>query len=119
MASKLLEGRLHPCTCAVHGPCMQRRGGCSRQRSNQPVNAMCRFMAFDKHMNLVLGDAEEFRKLPPKKGVPDDEVRRARFPSAACRSIARATGARRADAPWCVHLVGGGCVHAQILHAAH
>lgn len=36
----------------------------------------CRFMAFDRHMNLVLGDAEEFRQLPPKKGVPEDEVRR-------------------------------------------
>ena len=38
-----------------------------------------RFMAFDKHLNVVLGDAEEFRQLPPKKGVPDvdREVRRA------------------------------------------
>ena len=37
-----------------------------------------RFLAFDRHMNLVLGDAEEFRRLPPKKGVPeaDREVRR-------------------------------------------
>lgn len=34
----------------------------------------CRFMAYDKHMNLVLGDSEEFRKLPPKKGRSEDEV---------------------------------------------
>jgi hypothetical protein len=25
-------------------------------------------MAFDRHLNLVLGDAEEYRHLPPKKG---------------------------------------------------
>ena len=37
-----------------------------------------RFMAFDRHMNVVLGDAEEFRRLPPKKGVAeaDRNVRR-------------------------------------------
>lgn len=37
-------------------------------------------MAFDRHMNLVLGDAEEFRKLPPKKGSADDEVDKLWFP---------------------------------------
>lgn len=29
---------------------------------------LCRFMAFDRHMNLVLGDSEEYRKVPPRKG---------------------------------------------------
>ncbi|EFJ31583.1 hypothetical protein SELMODRAFT_8958, partial [Selaginella moellendorffii] len=28
-----------------------------------------KFMAFDRHMNFVLGDTEEFRRLPPKKGA--------------------------------------------------
>ncbi len=31
-------------------------------------------MAFDRHMNLVLGDSEEYRKVPPKKGKSDEEV---------------------------------------------
>ncbi|KAK9825878.1 hypothetical protein WJX81_000251 [Elliptochloris bilobata] len=32
-----------------------------------------RFMAFDRHMNLVLGDAEEYRTLPPKKGRSEED----------------------------------------------
>lgn len=32
-----------------------------------------RFMAFDRHLNLVLGDSEEFRRLPPKKGKSEEE----------------------------------------------
>ncbi|GJP75107.1 hypothetical protein CLOP_g5595 [Closterium sp. NIES-67] len=37
-----------------------------------------KFMAFDRHMNLVLGECEEFRKLPPKKGskAPEDREER-------------------------------------------
>ncbi len=41
-----------------------------------PRRRACRFMAFDRHMNLVLGDAEEYRTLPPKKGRSEEDVRR-------------------------------------------
>lgn len=32
-----------------------------------------KFMAFDRQMNLVLGDCEKFRRLPPKKGAAADK----------------------------------------------
>ncbi|KAL4200340.1 hypothetical protein AMTRI_Chr03g149190 [Amborella trichopoda] len=32
-----------------------------------------KFMAFDRHMNLVLGDCEEFRRLPPSKSQKKEE----------------------------------------------
>merc|ERR1712039_847976 len=35
-----------------------------------------RFMAFDRHLNLVLGDCEEFRYLNSKKGLEEREERR-------------------------------------------
>ena len=33
-----------------------------------PFLQVGRFMSFDRHMNIVLGDCEEYRKIPAKKG---------------------------------------------------
>jgi len=30
-------------------------------------------MSFDRHMNIVLGDCEEYRKIPAKKGKGGDQ----------------------------------------------
>eukprot|EP00899_Mesostigma_viride_P011669 jgi/Mesvir1/20502/Mv12388-RA.1 len=35
-------------------------------------------MAFDRHMNLVLSDCEEHRKLPPKKGMTEEQRQKKR-----------------------------------------
>jgi len=57
-------------------------------RLRPPRRRARRFMAFDRHMNLVLGDAEEYRTLPPKKGRSEEDVRRPpgpRLPAPALR----------------------------------
>lgn len=47
---------------------LQEAWHCSPDHHQSPWDVSHRFMAFDRHMNMVLGDAEEFRRLPPKKG---------------------------------------------------
>lgn len=64
-------------------------------QADQGAVPLCRFMAFDRHMNLVLGDAEEFRKLPPKKGMSEEDVRAATAATACGLCTASALPAAR------------------------
>lgn len=47
--------------------CQLAFGGCFTATQSKTLSIAFRFMAFDKHLNMVLGDSEELRKLPPKK----------------------------------------------------
>ena len=35
-----------------------------------------KFMAFDKHLNIVLGDCEEFRRIPVRGGKDEEQEQR-------------------------------------------
>ncbi|XP_074268923.1 uncharacterized protein LOC141592218 [Silene latifolia] len=95
-----------------------------------------KFLAFDRHMNLVLGDCEEFRKLPPSKTTPKSEDRLDRRtlgllllrgeevismtvegPPPPDESRAKATSASAAGGPGLGRAAGRGIPTAPLVHA--
>jgi small nuclear ribonucleoprotein (snRNP)-like protein len=62
-----------------------------------------RFMAFDRHMNLVLSDCEEWRLTPPKK-VPFPPLRADQTSHADCWSIRTPSRTRNGRQPPRSHL---------------
>lgn len=64
-------------------------------------------MAYDRHMNLVLGDAEEFRKLPPKKGAKEEVREQCLAHTSLCNPLVRLRWPADLSNPHCMPVLAG------------